>query len=146
MKKTFITALLIIVAFSSPLIAAGSIRVFGSYEGNKLVTLVNHEDLKASSTWKFGDGEPPITPIQAADLAIKAQKIQFPEFKRATIREISLRSTENGCYYAVQIVENVEKEEVTEAGGAMKVNQMSYIVMLNSKVITPTPLPPKEDK
>ena len=106
---------------------------------------MRHDELKSSSGWKLGDGDPPITSIQAADLAIQAQKIQFPQLQSVAIKEISLCLTENGCYYRVMLYEEPDKEAVAKAGGTMKPNQMSYFVLLNSKVLNPMVLPPKEE-
>lgn len=145
MKSILIASALTFLALVTKSSAAGSIRVPGQYVDKKLVTIVSHDDLKASSAWRLGEGEPPITSIQAADLAINSQKSQFPELKNVTIKEISLCSTENGCYYRVMLYEEPDKEVVIKAGGTMTPNQMSYFVLLNSKVLNPMILPPKEE-
>lgn len=85
----------------------------------------------------MGDGEPPIGPGKAAGLALAAQKVQFPDFKDASVREVSLVSSPKGSYYRVLIWQAVDMDAVAEAGGRMKPNQMNYYVLLDSSVIKP---------
>lgn len=137
MKKLILATNLILFGFTSHLMAAGSIQTPGTYETKKLVTKLEHKTLKASSDWKMGNGEPPIGPGKAAELALAAQKIQFPDFKDASVREVSLVASPNGSYYRVMIWQAIDMEVVAEAGGRMKPNQMNYYVLLNSSVIKP---------
>ena len=117
--------------------AAGSIQTNGIYGEKKLATILDHEVLKASSAWKMGEGEPPIGPGKAVGLASTALKTQFSNFKDAVVREVSLVSSKNGCYYRVVISQDIDMEAVAAAGGKMKPNQMTFYVLLNSTVIHP---------
>ena len=136
MKKSIILSSLVLIGFASNLLAGG-IQSPGTYDAKKLVTKLDHGTLKASSNWKMGDGEPPIGPGKAAELALAAQKVQFPDFKDASVREVSLVSSPNGSYYRVMIWQAVDMDVVAEAGGRMKPNQMNYYVLLDSSVIKP---------
>ena len=137
MKTLLLTTALSIFVFSSLGSAAGSIQSPGTYGEKKLVTKLDHEELKASSLWKIGDGEPPIGPGKASVLASTAQKLHFPDFKDGVVREVSLVSSKNGCYYRVMIAQEVDMNAVAAAGGRMKPNQMNFYVLLNSTVINP---------
>jgi len=137
MKTLLLTTALSMFVFTAQGIAAGSIQSPGIYGEKKLVTKLDHEDLKASSPWKMGEGEPPIGPGKASVLASASQKLQFPDFKEGVVGEVSLVSTKNGCYYRVMIAQEVDMEVVAAAGGRMKPSQMTFYVLLNSTVINP---------
>jgi hypothetical protein len=136
MKKAFLASSLFLIGFTSHLLA-GSILAPGNYDAKRLVTKLDHDTLRASSKWRMGDGEPPIGPGKAAGLALAAQKVQFPDFKDASVREVSLVSSPKGSYYRVLIWQAVDMDAVAEAGGRMKPNQMNYYVLLDSSVIKP---------
>ena len=138
MNNISITSLLITITFTSSLFA-GSIQSPGTYGTKKLVTKLDHGTLKESSNWKMGDGEPPIGPGKAAELALAAQKIQFPDFEDASVREVSLVSSPHGNYYRVMIWQVVDMNAVAKTGGRAKPNQMSYYVLLDSSIIKPEP-------
>lgn len=104
----------------------------GTYGEKKLTTRLDHEVLKASSDWKMGQGEPPIGPGKAAELALAAQKIQFPDFKNPSVKEVSLVSSSSGCYYRVMLW-----HEIAGSEGLSKPDQMNYYVLLDSSVIKP---------
>ena len=137
MKTILLTTALSLFVFTAQGIAAGSIQSPGIFGEKKLVTKLDHEDLKASSAWKMGDGEPPIGPGKAAGLASDAKKVQFPNFKDSVVREVSLVSSKNGCYYRVTIAQDVDMEAVASVGGTVKPSQMTFYVLLDSTVINP---------
>lgn len=136
MKSSFLTVFLII-GFSVMGFAGGVIMSPGIFGDKKLVTRMSHDELKASSDWKLGNGEPPVSSVVASELAMKSLKETFPDFPDAIVREISLVSSKSGCYYRVSIIQDVADEEVKDNGGHMKVSQTNFYVLLNSTVIAP---------
>ena len=126
-----------VLGFSVQGFAGGTIMAPGIFGDKNLVTKMSHDELKASSDWKLGNGEPPVAPVFASELAMKSLKEIFPDFQNAIVREISLVSSKNGCYYRVAIIQDVPSEEVKNNGDVMKVNQLNFYVLLNSTVIAP---------